>query len=61
MKSMVGTKVEVNTGRQHYKGYVVGHLFKSGKVDVKIAEVFKGSKAVGNTVRFSVGQLQSIS
>ncbi|QWU14382.1 hypothetical protein SAMN04487895_101689 [Paenibacillus sophorae] len=61
MKSMVGMTVEIETSRQHYKGCVVGHLFKSAKVDVKITEMIKGDKSVGKTARFSIGQLKSVS
>lgn len=59
MKSLVGKFVEIETSRQHYKGEIVGHLFKSGKVDVKITEVFKGDKKVGKTARFSESQCKT--
>lgn len=61
MKSMLGMTVEIDTGRQHYKGCVVGHRFQSAKVDVQITEVFKGNKIVGKTARFSIGQLKYVS
>jgi hypothetical protein len=61
MKSLVGYNVKVETSRQNYSGVVVGHLFQSSKVDVKITEVIKGNKKVGKVARFSMDQITTVS
>jgi hypothetical protein len=55
--SDLNRSVTVRTPRQEYKGIIVGELYKSGSFYVKITEVSKGTKKIGQTGKFSYRQV----
>lgn len=61
MKSLCGKTVEIENNKNHYRGTIVNHLFKSGKIDVKISEVLKGDLIQGKTIKTSLSKCKSIS
>lgn len=58
IRSSLGMSVEVKTPRQHYKGEIKSELFKSNSYDVKITEVIKGKKKVGNYIKVPYNQVE---
>jgi len=54
MSSMLNRKIKIETSKQCYIGQVVAELFKSNKYHVKITDVIKGDKKVGQTAKFSI-------
>jgi hypothetical protein len=51
ISSNLGRVAEVITPRTHYRGVVRSELFKSGSYEIKITEVIKGRKKVGQYIK----------